>query len=349
MRPAKPTACIAASGRPAKSSSAARISRCCLATLAAATVTFNLTFSNLTQAQPYPNKAVRLIVGYPPGGAVDGIARVTGQQLAQTFGQPFVVENRAGASGIIGADIVAKSPADGYTLIALAGTHTVNPSLYKKLPYDTERDFAPVSVVASSAYILVVHPSLPVKSIRELIAFAKKNRGQVNYASSGNAGLPHLSGELFKVKAGIEMTHIPYKGSAAVTTAVLSGEVPIMFSNLISTMPQVQAGRLRALGVTAQARIAAAPHIPTIAESGLPGYEVTGWYGIMAPANTPADIVGRLGTAIAKALQAPEVLRRFAGEGIDPAGSTPEAFGKMIREDLVKWAEVVRISGARVD
>ena len=192
MRPAKPTACIAASGRPAKSPSAARMSRCCLATLAAATVTFNLTFSNLTQAQPYPNKAVRLIVGYPPGGAVDGIARVTGQQLAQTFGQPFVVENRAGASGIIGADIVAKSPADGYTLIALAGTHTVNPSLYKKLPYDTERDFAPVSVVASSAYILVVHPSLPVKSVRELIAFAKKNRGQVNYASSGHAGLPQL-------------------------------------------------------------------------------------------------------------------------------------------------------------
>ena len=302
--------------------------------------------SSIACGQIPSNKPLRIVTG-GTGGATDFAARLIGQGVTANTGQSVIVDNRA--SGVVVSETVAKSPPDGYTLIALAGTHTVNPSLYKKLPYDTERDFAPVSVVASSAYILVVHPSLPVKSVRELIAFAKKNRGQVNYASSGNAGLPHLSGELFKVKAGIEMTHIPYKGSAAVTTAVLSGEVPIMFSNLISTMPQVQAGRLRALGVTAQARIAAAPHIPTIAESGLPGYEVTGWYGIMAPANTPADIVGRLGTAIAKALQAPEVLRRFAGEGIDPAGSTPEAFGKMIREDLVKWAEVVRISGARVD
>lgn len=317
---------------------------CCGVTMLAAAIC-----SGAAQAQPYPHKTVRMVVGYPPGGAVDAIARVIGQPLAQTFGQPFVVENRAGASGIIGADVVAKSPPDGHTLIALAGTHAVNPSLYKKLPYDTERDFAPVSVVASSAYILVVHPSLPVKSVRELIALARKNRGQVNYASSGNAGLPHLSGELFKVRAGIEMTHIPYKGSAAVTTAVLTGEVPVTFSNLISTLPQVQAGRLRALGITGAARLPAAPHIPTIAESGLPGYEVTGWYGIMAPAHTPADIISRLGTAIARALQAPEVLRRFAGEGIDAVGSTPEAFSRLIQQDLVKWAEVVRISGARVD
>jgi len=303
----------------------------------------------LSQAQSYPNKPVRMVVGYPPGGAVDTIGRVVGQQLSQVFSQQFIVENRAGASGIIGADVVAKSAPDGHTLIALAGTHAVNPSLYKKLPYDTERDFSPVSLVASSAYILVVHPSLPVKSVRELIAFARKNRGQVNYASSGNAGMPHLSGELFKVKSGIEMTHIPYKGSAAVTTAVLSGEVPIMFSNLISTMPQVQAGRLRALGITGPARLPAAPDIPPIADAGLPGYEVIGWYGIMAPANTPAEIVNRLSTAIAKSLQAPEVLRRFANEGIDPVGSTPDAFGKQVREDLVKWAEVVRVSGAKVD
>ena len=343
MRTAIKPARIAANRMDAKSAGAPRKLCCCLATLAA------LFCSSPAQAQAYPNKPVRIVVGYPPGGAVDSIARVIGQPLTQAFGQQFIVENRAGACGIIGADVVAKSPPDGYTLIALAGTHAVNPSLYKKLPYDTERDFAPVSVVASSAYILVVHPSLPVKSVRELLAFARKNRGQVNYASSGNAGMPHLSGELFKVKSGIEMTHIPYKGSAAVTTAVLSGEVPIMFSNLISTMPQVQAGRLRALGITGPARLPAAPEIPTIAESGLPGYEVTGWYGIMAPANTPADIVNRLGAAIAKSLQSPEVLRRFAGEGIDPVGSTPEAFGKLVHADLVKWAEVVRISGARVD
>jgi tripartite-type tricarboxylate transporter receptor subunit TctC len=311
----------------------------CLAALAGAAA----------HAQQYPSKPVRLVVGYPPGGAVDAIARVLAQPLGQAFGQQFVIENRGGASGIIGADVTAKSPPDGYTLIVLSGTHTVNPSLYKKLPYDTERDFAAISMLASSAYILVVHPSLPVKSVRELIAFAKKNRGQINYASSGNAGMPHLSGELFKVKSGIEMTHIPYKGSAAVTTAVLSGEVPIMFSNLISTMPQVQAGRFRALGVTGLARIAAAPDVPTIAEAGLPGYEVVGWYGFMAPANTPAEIINRLSAQTAKALQAPEVLKRFANEGIDAVGSTPEAFAKVIREDIVKWGEVVRQSGAKVD
>jgi len=334
---------MALSGKHAMSTGSRQRLRCCIAAIAA------FSCVGLSQAQTYPNKPVRIVVGYPPGGAVDAIARVVGQQMTQAFGQQFIVENRGGASGIIGADVVAKSAADGYSLVVLSGTHTVNPSLYKKLPYDTERDFAPVSVVASSAYILVVHPSLPVKSVRELIAFAKKNRDQVNYASSGNAGMPHLSGELFKVKAGIEMTHIPYKGSAAVTTAVLSGEVPIMFSNLISTMPQVQAGRFRALGVTGLARIPAAPNVPTIAESGLPGYEVVGWYGMMAPANTPADIINRLSTAIAKSLQAPEVLRRFANEGIDPVGSTPEAFGKQVREDLIKWAEVVRVSGAKVD
>jgi len=343
MQSAKTIEEMALSGKHAMPAGSRQRLRYCIAALAA------FSCVGLSQAQTYPNKPVRIVVGYPPGGAVDAIGRVVAQQLTQAFGQQFIVENRGGASGIIGADVVAKSAADGYSLVVLSGTHTVNPSLYKKLPYDTERDFAPVSVVASSAYILVVHPSLPVKSVRELIAFAKKNRGQVNYASSGNAGMPHLSGELFKVKAGIEMTHIPYKGSAAVTTAVLSGEVPIMFSNLISTMPQVQAGRFRALGVTGLARIPAAPNVPTIAESGLPGYEVVGWYGMMAPANTPAEIISRLSTTIAKSLQAPEVLRRFASEGIDPVGSTPEAFGRQVREDLVKWAEVVRVSGAKVD
>jgi tripartite-type tricarboxylate transporter receptor subunit TctC len=300
-------------------------------------------------AQQYPSKPVRIVVGYPPGGAVDILARVLAQQLGQGLGQQFIVENRGGASGIIGADIISKSPADGYSLLVLSGAHAVNPSLYKKLPYDTERDFAPISLIASSAYIMVVHPSLPVKSVRELIAFAKAHRGEINYASSGNAGMPHLSGELFKVKAGIEMTHIPYKGSAAVTTAVLAGEVPIMFSNLISTMPQVHAGRFRALGVTGLTRLPAAPDIPTIAEAGLPGFEVVGWYGFMAPAGTPAEIIARLSAQTVKAMQSPEVLKRFASEGIDPVGSTPDAFGKVIRDDIVKWADVVRVSGAKVD
>ena len=264
-----------------------------------------LLMSGSAQGQQYPAKPVRIIVGFPPGGAVDILARVLAAQLSQALGQQFVVDNRAGASSIIGADLAAKSPPDGYSLLVVSGAHAVNPSLYKKLPYDTERDFSPISLIASSSYILVVHPSMPVKSVRELISFAKQRRGQINYASSGNGGLPHLSGELFKVKAGIEMTHIPYKGSAAVTTAVLAGEVPIMFSNLISTMPQVQAGRFRALGVTAAARLPAAPAIPTIAEAGLAGFEVTGWYGLLAPAGTPQEIIARLSTLTAKSIQSP--------------------------------------------
>lgn len=320
-----------------------RARRIRLATFAA------LIAASAAHAQPYPAKPVRIVVGFPAGGAVDILARSLGAQLSQAFGQQFVIDNRGGASSIIGADIAAKSPPDGYTLLMVSGAHAVNPSLYKKLPYDTERDFAPISLVAASSYILVVHPSLPVRSVRELITFAKQHRGQMNYASSGNGGLPHLSGELFKVKAGIEMTHIPYKGSAAVTTAVLAGQVPIMFSNLISTMPQVQAGKFRALGVTGAARLPAAPEIPTIAEAGLPGFEVTGWYGFLAPAGTPAEIISRLSAQTAKAMQSPEVIKRFASEGVDAVGSTPDHFAMVIRDDIVKWAEVVRVSGAKVD
>ena len=306
-----------------------------------------LSFTAAVGAQQYPSKPVRIVVGFPAGGAVDILARALGQQLAQALGQQFVVDNRGGASSVIGTEIVARSPPDGYALLVVSGAHAVNPGLFKKLPYDTERDFAAISLIAASSYILVVHPSMPVKSVRELIAFAKQHRGQINYASSG--GLPQLSGELFKLKAGIEMTHIAYKGSAAVVTAVLSGEVPIMFTNLISAMPQVQAGRFRALGVTGTTRLQAAPDIPTIAEAGVPGYEVTGWYGFLAPAGTPQEIVTRLSALTAKAMHSPEVLPRLAREGVDPVGSTPEAFAKVIREDIAKWTEVVRLSGAKVD
>jgi tripartite-type tricarboxylate transporter receptor subunit TctC len=299
-------------------------------------------------AQQFPNKPVRIVIGFPAGGAVDIIARGLGQQLTQALGQQFIVDNRGGANSVIGTEIVAKAPPDGYTLLVCSGAHAVNPGLFgKKLPYDTERDFAPISLLAASSYILVVHPSLPVKSVRELIAFAKKHRGQVNYASSG--GLPQLSGELFKMMAGIDITHIPYKGSAAVVTAVLAGEVPIMFTNLISAMPQVQAGRFRALGVTGLTRLTAAPDIPTIAEAGVAGFEVVGWYGFLAPAGTPQEIVTRLSTLTAKAMHSPEVLPRLAREGVDPVGSTPEAFTKVIHDDIAKWTEVVRVSGAKVD
>jgi tripartite-type tricarboxylate transporter receptor subunit TctC len=303
----------------------------------------------LVHAQPYPNKPIRMIVGFPPGGAVDMLARLLSNQLSASLGQQVLVDNRSGASSTIGAALAAKAPPDGYTLLMVSGAHSVNPSLYKNLPYDTERDFTPISLVAATDYILVVHPSLPVKSVKELIAFARQRPGQINYASSGNGGLPHLSGELFKVMAGIEMRHIPYKGSAAVTTAVLAGEVPIMFSNLISTMPHVQAGKFRALGVTGMKRIPAAPTIPTIAEAGLPGFEVSGWYGLLGPAGMAPAVVSRLSVLTSKAMHAPEVLKVLAREGVDPVGSTPEAFAETIRQELIKWADVVRQSGAGVD
>ena len=309
---------------------------------------FLLTILTSAQAQHYPNKPVRIVVGFPPGGAVDILARALAQQLSQALSQQFVVDNRGGASSVIGTEIVAKSPPDGYTLLVVSGAHSVNPSLFAgKLPYNTERDFAPISLIAASSYILVVHPSLQVKSVRELITFAKKNRGLVNYASSG--GLPQLSGELFKMMAGVEMTHIPYKGSAAVVTAVLSGEVPIMFTNLLSAMPQVKAGRFRALAVTALKRLASAPDIPTIAEAGIPSYEVVGWYGFLAPTATPFEIVMRLSTLTAEAMNSPELQPRLAREGVDPVGSTPDAFSKIIKDDIEKWTEVVRKSGAKVD
>jgi tripartite-type tricarboxylate transporter receptor subunit TctC len=300
-------------------------------------------------AQQYPSKPVRIVVPFPPGGAVDIVARTLGAQLVQTLGQQFVVENRPGAGGIVGTEFVAHAPPDGYTLLAVSSAQATNPSLYAKLPYNTERDFAPVSLVAGSSYMLVTHPSMPVKNVRELIAFAKARPGQLNFASGGPASLPHLAGELFNLMAGVRMTHVPYKGSAPAATAVLGGEVTLLFSNMLGIMPFVQAGRFRALGVTGVKRVAAAPEVPTIAEAGLPGYEVIGWYGLIAPAGTPKEITARLSAQTAVAMRAPEVAKRFSSEGAEPVGSTPEAFAETISRDIVKWAKVIKASGARVD
>jgi tripartite-type tricarboxylate transporter receptor subunit TctC len=303
----------------------------------------------VAHAQQYPAKPVRIVVGFPPGGAVDILARAVAPKLAESLGQQLIVDNRPGASSTIAADIAAKSPPDGYTLLMVSAAHAVNPSLYRKLPYDTERDFAPISLVAATPYILVVHPSLPVHNVRDLIQLAKQHRGELSYASSGNGGLPHLSGELLKLKAGIDMSHIPYKGSAAVTRDVLGGHVPICFNNLLSAMPHVHAGRLRALGVTSAKRLEAAPDVPTIAEAALPGYEVVGWYGMLAPAGTSKDVISRLSKETERAVRAPEVGKRLASEGVDAVGSTPEAFTAVIRTDIGKWGEVVRAAGAKVD
>ncbi|NBR28354.1 MAG: tripartite tricarboxylate transporter substrate binding protein [Betaproteobacteria bacterium] len=300
-------------------------------------------------AQTYPSKPVRIVVPFPPAGAVDIVGRVLGEKLAQSMGQPFVVENRAGAGGIVGSEVVARATADGYTLLAVSSAHATNPTLFPKIPYNTERDFAPVSLVAGSSYMLVTHPSMPVKSVRELIAFAKARPGTINFASGGPASLPHLSGELFNLMAGVALVHVPYKGSAPAATAALGGEVPLLFSNMLGIMPFVQAGRFRALGVTGTKRVTSAPEVPTIAEAGVPGYEVTGWYGLVAPAGTPKDIVARLSAQTAAAMRAPEVVKRFSSEGAEPAGSTPEAFAEVIARDTAKWAKVIRASGAKVD
>jgi tripartite-type tricarboxylate transporter receptor subunit TctC len=308
-----------------------------------------LLLAPVLNAQPYPSKPVRLVVPFPPGGAVDIVGRTLGAELAAALGQPFVIDNRSGAAGVIGSEFVARAAPDGYTLLAVSSGHATNPTMFPKIPYNTERDFAPVSLVASSSYMLVTHPSVPARSVRELIAFAKAHPRQLDFAGGSTGSLPHLSGELFKLMAGVQMTYVPYKGSAQVTTGVLGGEVPLMFSNMLAIMPFVQTGRLRALGVTSPKRVAGAPAVPTIAESGLPGYEVAGWYGLVAPAATPKEIVARLSAQVSAAMRAPDVVKRYSTEGADPVGSTPELFAEVITRDIAKWAKVIRAAGAKVE
>jgi tripartite-type tricarboxylate transporter receptor subunit TctC len=240
---------------------------------------------------------------------------------------------------------VAKSPPDGYTLLLIPATHAVNPSIYKRVPYDPQRDFTMVSLVAEGPFILVVHPSLPVKNVQDLIALARKRPGELNYASASLGGLPHLSGELLKSMSGIRMTHIPYKGAAPATIDVVAGHVSIMFNNMLSAVPHVKSGRLRALGVTTRKRSSALPEVPTIDESGVKGYEVSGWYGVLAPAGLPADVLGRLNSEINRGIRQPEVVKRLAAEGMDAVGSTPDEFTQRMQREIAKWAGVVKAAG----
>ena len=309
----------------------------------------SLVSTSAALAQQYPVKPVRLINPFPTGGGMDLVARPIASHLSQAIGQQFVVENRPGATGTIGSEVVAKSPPDGYTLLLVSSSHATNPSIYGKLPFNTERDFASVSLLATGFYILVVHPSLPVHSVRELIAFAKRNRGQLNFSSSGNGTMTHLAGELFNMMAGVHMSHIPFKGSATSTIAAISGEVPILFAPNSVVAPFLQAGKLRALGVTSTKRLAAAPDAPTIAEAGLPGFEVAGWYGLVAPAGTPKEIISLLSAQTAKVMQAPELVKYLSSQSYTPVGSTPEAFASVIHEDIAKWEKVIRISGAKTN
>ena len=301
------------------------------------------------QAQPYPSKPVRVVVPYPPGGPTDIVARVLFQQVAESTGQQFVIDNRAGAGGNIGAEHVAKSPADGYTVLIGTTAHAINMSLFKALNYDVQKDLAPVSLLTQGPLVLVTHPQFPANSVKELIEMAKAKPGSLNFASSGNGQSTHLSAELFNSMAGTKMVHVPYKGSAPALSDLMTGQVGIMFDTTLSAMPFVRAGKLKALGVTSPQRTPAAPDVPTIAESGLPGYEVFAWNGVFVPAGTPKAIVVQLNEEIRKAMQLPQVRDKFSAQGFAASWNTPDQFGVFVRNEVDKWARTVKASGATLD
>ncbi|MDB5811491.1 MAG: hypothetical protein JWN94_3613 [Betaproteobacteria bacterium] len=301
----------------------------------------------LASGAQYPEKSVRVIVGLAAGGGTDISARVLTQKLSETLGQSFIVDNRPGAGSMLGLELAAKSPPDGYTLIMVSPEFAVNPSLQSKVPYDAVRDFAPIAQVVYGQYFLSARSSAAFNSIKELIAFAKANPRQLNYASSGNGSANHLAGELFKTMAGVEMAHVPYKGSGPSVTALLSGEVQLVFSSTTAIIQHVRAGRAKALAVTGPKRASIAPEIPTVSEAGLPGYVVTGWFGLLAPAKTPPAIVERLNAEINRVL--PSLRERYAELGTELVGGTASEFGLFIKSELAKWAQVVKASGAKPD
>ena len=301
-------------------------------------------------SQNYPNHAARIVVPQLPGGGNDTIARMIGQKLTASLKQQYAVDNRAGAGGLIAAELVAKAAPDGYTLLlANVATMAIIPNAQKNAPYDPLKDFAPVSLVATSPLLVVVHPSLPVRNIKELIAFAKAHPSQLNYASNGVGSSTHLATEIFDMMAGVKMVHIPYKGLSAATTDLLSGQVQIMFSSAVATMPQVKAGRLRALAMTGAKRSPAMSDIPTVAEAGLRDYEAGSWYGIAAPAGTPKAIVDLLSREIATATRSPDALERLNAEGVVAVGSTPDEFAAFIRKEHERIGKVIRASDAKFD
>ncbi len=303
-----------------------------------------------SSAQGYPARAVRIVVPYPPGGTADLLGRLVGQRLTEALGQSFVVDNRGGAGGNIGTDAAAKSPPDGYTLLmGNAPVLAINPTLYGKVPFDPVRDFAPISMVANVPLLLVVHPSLPVRSAKELIAFTKARPGQINYAAASAGSTTHLAMELFKTMAGVNLVQITYRGSGPALAALVGGEVPVMFELFPTAISHVKGGKLRALAVTSPARSSLMPELPAVAETGLPGFDVASWFGVLAPAGTSRDIVARLNAEIVKMLGAADMRERFENLGTEPRSSTPEQFAQLIPAEIKKWAKVVKESGARVE
>ena len=300
-------------------------------------------------AQSYPAGPVRVIVPFPPGGGVDGAGRLISQKLSEALGKQFVVDNRPGANGMIGSELAAKSAKDGYTLMVNGANLVTTPSLYSKVSYDPVRDFEPISLLALAPNVLVVHPSLPVKSVKELIALAKARPGQVNFAGSGSGSTPHLAAELFNTMAKVTMIHVPYRGTGPAIVGLMSGEASVMFMPTTNAVPLVRSGRLRALAVTSRERVPALPELPTVSESGLKGYESSQWYGLLAPAGTSAEVLGLLNSRVMKIMQAPDMKQRLSGEGLVAVGSTREQFAAYIKVEFTKWAKVIKESGAKVD
>jgi tripartite-type tricarboxylate transporter receptor subunit TctC len=306
-------------------------------------------FASVAAAQSYPTKPVRIVVPFAAGGPADLYARAVGEKLQGALGQAFVVENRPGAGSILGTDAVAKSPADGYTLLMMSNTHTVNESLVPDKPFQLMRDFVPVAPVNYSDLVMVVHPSVPASTLREFIALAKSKPGTLNYASSGNGTPYHMAGELFKAMAGVDVVHVPYKGSSGARTDILGGQVQMMFDAITTMAPNVQAGKLKALGTSGKARSTALPDVPTVSEAGVPGYDAVIWLGLMAPAATPRALVEKLNGEITRIVNAPEMKAAWGRQGAVAMSMTPEEFGRFLREDIEKWARIVKISGAKPD
>ena len=301
------------------------------------------------QVKNFPNRPVRIIVPVPPGGIVDVVVRLLAQKMTEVMGQSVVIDNRPGASTNIGTEMVARAPGDGYTLLSNSLPLVVNHTLFAKLPFDVVKDFAPVSLVAGASYVIVVHPSVPAKSVGELIALARAKPGLLNYSSAGNGSNLHVAAELFKNMSGTNLVHVPYKGGGPALTAILGGECDLSFLGLVAVLPQINAGRVRALAITSTARSPLLPDLPTVAEAGVPGYEFSSWVGILAPASTPANIVAALNEFIVKAMRAPDLSARFNKEGADVIASSPAEFAAYIGAELSRWAKVVKESGMKAD
>lgn len=300
-------------------------------------------------AATYPSKAIRFIVPFPPGGGNDTIARLVGQQMSASMGQQIMVDNRPGAAGALGAQIAATAPADGYTIfLAGVGSHGLNPNLRKKLPYDAVKDFDAVSLIASAPLLVVVHPSLPVKSVKELVALARAKPGAINYASNGAGGSSHMAVELFNMMTATKMLHVPYKGLSPALTDLLAGEVQVMFSSAVAMLPQVKAGRLRAIAMTGDRRSPAIPDIPTVAEAGVPGYATGSWYGVVVPAGTPRYAIDRLSREIVTITKSPAVTNKLTAEAVIPVGSSPAEFAAYIKSEIARWGKVIKAAGIKL-